>query len=257
MRNRQIPLCLFKTNITVYGKDGAACEGVIKSFEVRVKAEPHFGMRQAWDGEDGAPKASPSEIAAQVWKTARDDERFVVGVLDKACHGFWAVTRASAFVAAQPPSPTLLAAGVAAFKKLPAYRELQARFVRDSANSKAPWESVDGELKAALVRSSPDSALLIVAARGGVGCGGFAGNLSAIWSVTGPEAAPKLAERGVFKDLGGPLQVHGAVDQNSDGSLELLAGPDASNDEISVLRSAAGGYSRKILLSTAFWDCGC
>ena len=244
-------------SITVYARDGASCQGVIKGFEVRVKSEPHFGMRQAWDGQEGAPKATADEIAAQIWKIARDDERFVVGVLDRECHGNWAVTRASSFFVAQPPPPSTRAVAVAAFKQLPAYRELQARFARETSGSATPWESVDGELRVVELRASADPALLVVAARGGVSCGGFTGNLSAIWAVSGTAPALKLEPRGVFKDSVDMLRVYGAVDQNADGSLELLAGPDGFASEISLLRSAAGGYSRRPLLASAVWDCSC
>ena len=245
--------------VTVYAKDGKACESTVQRFEVRVKSEPHFGMRQAWDGEAGAPKSSPSEIAAQIWKTARDDERFLTGVLASECPGVWAVTRKSPFVAAQAAAPPTRAAAIAAFKRLPAYRELQARFARDNPGSTptTPWETVDGALQVVEIRSSPDSALLIVAAHGGASCGGFMGNLSAIWAVSGSEPALKFTPRGVFKDANAPLVAHGAIDQNGDGSLELLAGPDDFGEEISVFLSAAGGYARKVLLSTALWDCGC
>jgi hypothetical protein len=246
-----------RKRVTVYAKDGATCEGSVLRFEVRVKAEPHFGMRQAWAGEEGAVKATPREIAEQVWKIARDDERFAVAVLDHECHGVWAMTRPASFISASPPAAPVRTAGLNAFKALPAYRELQARFARESANSKLAWESVDGKLDIVELRSSPESALLVVSARGGVGCGGFTGNLSAIWKVTGADARATLTPRGVFKDAADLLKVHGAVDQNADGSLELLAGPDVFADEISVLRLGASGYERKALFSTSSWDCGC
>jgi hypothetical protein len=243
--------------VTVYAKDGAECQGVVTHFEVRVSAEPHFGMRQAWDGEGGVPKATPSQIAQEIWGIARDDERFVVGVLDHECRGVWAVARPLSFTPAVAPPAALRARALAAFKALPAYRELQARFAQDAPKPGQPWETVDGVLTVVEVRSSPESSLLVVAARGGVGCGGFGGNLSAIWKVSGSGETPKLSLRGVFKDSADLLQVHGAVDQNADGTLELLAGPDVFADEISVLRLGAGGYERAVLFSTSFWDCGC
>ena len=244
-------------SITAYTKNGAACQGAVTRFEVRVKAEPHFGMRQAWAGEDGAPKATPSEIARQIWDIARDDERFVVALLDRQCLGVWAMTHAASFIPATPPAAPLRAAALSAFKSLPAYHELQARFTRESANSKQAWESVDGELHVVELRSARESALLVVSARGGAGCGGFGGNLSAIWKVTGADAQATFTPRGVFKDSTDLLKVHGAVDQNADGSLELLAGPDVFADEISVMRLGASGYERRVLFSTSFWDCGC
>jgi hypothetical protein len=244
-------------SITVYAKDGATCQGSVIRFDVRVKAEPHFGMRQAWTGEEGATKATSREIAEQIWKIARDDERFAVAVLDHECHGVWAMTHAASFISAAPPAAPLRVAALSAFKALPAYRELQARFARESANPKQAWESVDGELHVVELRSTPDTALLVVSARGGVGCATFGGNLSAIWKVTGADARATFTLRGVFKDSADLLKVHGAVDQNADGSLELLAGPDVFAEEISVLRLGASGYARKVLFSTSSWDCGC
>jgi len=244
-------------NVTVYAKDGKACEGSVVRFEVRVKAEPHFGMRQAWAGEDGAKKASPREIAEQIWTIARDDERFAVAVLNHECHGVWAMTHAATFIPATAPAAPLRAAALSAFKALPAYRELQARFVRESANPKQAWDRVDRALEVFELRAAPETALLVVSARGGVGCGGFSGNLSAIWKVSGVDARATFIPRGVFRDSTDLLKVHGAVDQNADGSLELLAGADVFADEISVLRLGATGYERKVLFSTSFWDCGC
>ncbi|HYP74354.1 MAG TPA: hypothetical protein VER12_00275 [Polyangiaceae bacterium] len=244
-------------NIAVYAKDGQACQGSVVRFELRVKAEPHFGMRQAWAGEDGAKKATPPEIAQQIWNIARDEERFVVAVLNHECHGVWAMTHASPFIPTTAPTPALRTAALSAFKALPAYHELQARFARESANSKQPWESVDGALDVVELRTAPETALLVVSARGGTGCGGFGGNLSAIWKVTGVDARATFIPRGMFKDSADLLKVHGAVDQNADGSLELLAGPDVFADEISVLRLGTNGYVRKALFSTSSWDCGC
>ncbi len=243
--------------VTVYAKGGSPCQGTVSRFEVRVKAVPHFGMRQTWDGEGGVPKASSAQIAGEIWSMASDDERFVVGVLDHECHGVWAVTRAVGFTPASAPPVALRARALTAFKALPAYRELQARFAESSTNPGTPWETVDGTLTVVELRLSAQLAWVVVAARGGVGCGGFGGNLSAIWKADGEASAAKLTLRGTFKDLPDLLQVNGAVDQNQDGTPELLAGPDTFADEISVLRLAAAGYERSVLLRTSVWDCGC
>ena len=243
--------------ITVYAKRGAQCQGVVTRFEVRVKSEPHFGMRQTWEGEGGATKAPSTQIAKEIWAMAREDERFVVGVLDHECHGVWATTHASSFTAAEAPPATLRALALTAFKALPAYRELQARFARDPANPVQSWETVDGVLNVVQLSASAEARLVVVAARGGVGCGGFGGNLSAIWKVSGPASTPELKLRGTFQDYADLLQVNGALDQNADGALELLAGPDVFADEVSVLRVKAIGYERQVLLRTSVWDCGC
>lgn len=246
--------------LTVYTKNGAVCQGMVTRFELRVSALPHFGMQQAWAGEGGLPKAPPAQIAAEIWGIARDDERFVVGVLDHECHGVWVVTQARPFTLASAPSAALRERALSAFKTLPGYAALQARFAKDaqgtSTDPAQPWETLDGVLNVVEVRSSPTASLLVVAASGGTGCAEFGGNLSAIWKVSGSSATPTLTLRGVFKDAPGLLQVNGAVDQNADGTLELLAGPGA-NDAISVLRLAASGYESTTLLTISNWDCGC
>lgn len=239
--------------VTVYGADGTLCKGTVKSFELRVKAEPHFGMRNVWNGEDGAPKAAPARIAQEIWNMARDEERFAVGVLDHECRGTWATGQPLAWTPTSTPTPALRAAGIAAFKALPAYRAQQTRFEKESSDTH-PWETVDGELQVSEVRSSPDSALLIVSARSGASCGSFAGTLTGIWQVTG---ADKLTFRGPVETLSDVLRVRGAVDENADGVLELLAGPQDFDDQVSIVRTTPKGFERKVLFKTSFWDCGC
>src|SRR6478736_588753 len=244
-------------SIVSYAKDGSTCQGTVTRFEVRVSAEPHFGMRQAWDGEDGEKKATPSEIASAIWNIARDDDRFVVAVLDHECKGLWAATHASPFTPATSPAAPLRTAAIKAFKALPGYRELQARFERDSGGSRNAWETVDGELNVVELRTAPESALVVVSARAGASCNGFNGNLSAIWKVTGADARASFTPRGVIEDGLDLLKVHGAIDQNNDGSLELLAGPEVYAGALSVLRLGSNGYESKTLFATSVWECPC
>lgn len=234
--------------VTVYGADGAQCKGTVKGFEVRVKAEPHFGMRQAWDGEDGQPKASAAQIATQVWQMARDEERFVVGLLDHECRGTWAAGQALSWTATSMPAPSVRAAAVKAFQALPEYRKLQARFVEESGDKTHAWETVDGELVVSQVGT-----WLVVSARSGAGCASFAGTLTALWQLDGD----KLGYRGTVDTVSDVLRVHGAVDENADGVLELLAGPQDFDDQVSIVRVAGKGFERKVLFKTSFWDCGC
>ena len=248
-------------SLTVYATDGTSCQGTVTRFEVRVSALPHFGMQQAWAGEGDLPKAPRAQIAEEIWGIARDDERFVVGVLDHECHGVWAVTHPGTFTPATAPTTALCERAFSAFRALPAYHALQARFAEEAQGTTTdparPWESLDGALNVVEVRSSAESSLLVLAASAGSGCGSFGGNLSVIWKVSGSGASATLTLRGVFKDSLEALQVKGAVDQNADGTPELLTGPDVVSREISVLRLAAGGYRRTSLFKISDWDCGC
>lgn len=240
--------------VTAYTTRGLTCSGRVARFEARVQAVPHFGMRQSWNGELDAPKASPAEIAKTVEGMAQSEEHFVVGVLDRACAGTWASAASHPFTPAVAAKGLLREAGVAAFKALPSYAELQGAFVKESKDRARAWETVDGELNVVELRAPARPPLLLVSARGGVGCSGFNGALSAFWQIGGSADAPKLtAAAPPSKQY---LTLRGAIDQKAAG-LALFAGPDGYDDEVAVLRLTPAKAARSVLLSTSFWDCDC
>ena len=239
-------------SVTVYAKNGATCSGAVARFELRVAAVPHFGMVQAWNGEADQPKASPAQIATEIWNIASDNERFVVGVLDEPCHGAWATAGSPAWVPAQTAPAGLRASAILAFKALPHYRELQAKFVTENSDTTHAWEEIDGELAVVQLRPASGPTLVIVSARGGASCNAFSGGMSAIWQVA---AGGALSLRQVIDTGTDLLDTHGAVD--SGAGLQLLTGPDGLYDQISVLQPKASGFELSVLFSTAYWDCGC
>jgi len=241
-------------DVTVYAANGKSCTAKVAHFEVRVLAVPHFGMRQAWNGEADAPKASPAQIASTIQNMAQAHEHFVVGVLDRACEGSWSTAApASAFTPARAAEGALQQTALAAFKALPAYAQLQKRFIQESKVTDRGWEA-DGELLRVVELRLPNRpSLLLVTARTDGGCADFSGSLSALWQVEGTANAPKLSLLApTFSEY---VTLHGALDQGASG-LALLAGPDDFDDELTVLR-VSRRVSRRVLLSTAVWDCLC
>jgi hypothetical protein len=239
--------------VTAYALDGKLCSGRVSHFEVRVEAVPHFGMIQSWAGQADAPKASPEQIAAEIEGMAQAHEHFVVGVLDKPCSGVWASAVPLPFVAPHPTSVPLRQNAVAAFKALPAYATQQQQFQKEMKDTRA-WETVDGQLVVEEIGVVGKSGLLLVTARGGIGCGGFAGRLSAFWRIEGGADAPKLTAVG--QALPEYLELHGALDEGAAG-LALLVGPYDIENEVSVVRPLAAMNRKRVLYSVAFWDCGC
>jgi len=234
--------------LTAFAADGSSCTGKVARFEVRVQAVPHFGMREAWRGE------APAQIASAVENMAQDHEHFVVGVLDRACKGSWGIPApAGAFTPARPAEGALREAGISAFKALPAYAELQRRFVTESKLTDRGWEADGKLLRVMELRVPARPALLLVTARTDGGCAEFSGSLSALWQLEGSESALKLRPLG--PTLGQYVTLRGAVDQGEAG-LALLAGPDDFDDELTVLR-VSPRVTRHVLLSTAVWDCLC
>lgn len=240
--------------ITAYAASGQSCSGRVARFEARVQAVPHFGMRQSWNGELDAPKAAPADIAKTVAGMAQSEEHFVVGVLDRACSGTWASAALHPFTPAVAAKGLLREAGVAAFKALPSYAELQRAFVKESKDTTRAWETVNGELNVVELRAPARPPLLLVAARGGVGCSGFNGALSAFWQIGGSADAPKLTPAAPASTQ--YLTLRGAIDQKAAG-LALFTGPDGYDDEVAVLRLSPSKTARSVLLSTSFWDCDC
>lgn len=239
---------------TAYTTTGESCSGKVARFEVRVRAAPHFGMRQAWNGELDEPKATPAAVAQAIERMAQNEEHFVVGVLDRACAGSWAIGAAQPFIKAKAADGKLRDAAVAAFKALPAYAELQKKFVKESGDKAHAWETVNGELGVTELRAPGRPALLLVAARSGGGCAGFNGSLSAAWNVAGTDAAPTLnALAPAFNEF---VTLRGALDPGAAQGLALLAGPDNYDDQLAVLRLAPKA-TRRVVFATSFWDCDC
>jgi hypothetical protein len=240
--------------VSTFTTTGESCSGKVERFEVRVQAVPHFGMRQAWNGELDEPKATPDEVARAIERMAQSEEHFVVGVLDRACAGSWASVSGPTFTRARPAQGALREAGVAAFKALPGYAELQRKFVKESGDATQPWESVNGELSVTELRATGRQPLLLVAARSGGGCAGFNGSLSAAWSVAGAAEAPKL--QAVLPGLGEFVTLRGALELGGEQGLALLAGPDSYDDQLAVLRLSPKA-ARRVVFATSFWDCDC
>lgn len=240
--------------VTVYSAKGEVCAGRVARFEVRVSAVPHFGMVKAWNGELDEPKATPSQIAASIAGTAQNEERFVVGVLDRSCAGAWATVSPHAFIKAATAGGALRDAGLRAFRALPKYGELERAFVKEGGDAKTNWEQ-DGELRVIELRPPARPALLMVSARVGAGCADFSGSLSMVWQVAGSADAPTLSPVGQSSPE--HVLVHGAIDEGGATGLALLAGPDSYDQALSVVRIGQAKTSRGVLLTTAFWDCGC
>jgi hypothetical protein len=240
--------------VTAYTSSGKSCTGRVARFEVRVQAVPHFGMRQTWSGQLDEPKATPQAIAKALQDMAQSEEYIVVAVLDSACAGSWASSSPQTFVPAVEAKGPLREAALSAFKSLPAYADLQRRFVKESKTSSA-WETVDGSVRVLELRAPGRASLLLVSARSGAGCGDFNGSLSAFWEITGTAQTPKLAA--LAQPLTEYVTIHGAIDEGGPQGLALLAGPDDFDEQLSVLRLAPPKAARRVLLSNSFWDCGC
>ena len=156
---------------------------------------------------------------------------------------------------AAPPDTALRTAALREFRRLPAYAEIQKSFREDHAEGAWDQRADDVRLEVRLLRA-PGRTIVSVSAMGGAGCGGFEGQLSAFWELTGEGAAARLAPRGAFQDYRVPVL---GLDSDRDGALEIVYRGSWLGDFLrqGLLRLRAGEYRPAETLEIAYHDCPC
>lgn len=228
--------------VAVFGADGARCEGTLGAHRLVRRVVPHFGAVQAWNGEQGNPRASDAERAEGIW-TMGADETLLVAKVDGCTSGLFATGREA--------HPTFYRgaedegdAALLAFRELSAWRDLQEDFTGEYDGT-GPWDAADlGNVPTERRRWTANGKTLVtVEARGGVGCAEFWGRLSGVLEEVGG--------RFVLRSTGLPeMEFLSVVDLDGDGTAEILV-------QDGILRVQGSRYERVLDLSPPFLDCGC
>ncbi|HJZ86643.1 MAG TPA: nuclear transport factor 2 family protein [Polyangia bacterium] len=224
---------------------GKSCEAAVTGFRLIGRQVPHFGQREQWQG-----KAKPL-VAAEAWDQS---DHVLVATLAPGCTGTWARAAelpAPALADATPAEGALRAAALRELRRLPAYAAIQKSFREE--NPKGTWEqAADSPRVDVLVMRARGKTLVSVSARAGAGCGGFEGELFAVWEATGE----KLSLRGTAD---GYLVPAAAVDLDGDGTLEILYRGNWIGDFLGqgVLRLEAGVYRFGETITVPYHDCPC
>jgi hypothetical protein len=246
--------------LRLFGPAGPLCEATLSGFALHARVTPHFGTLQSWRGESGEPRWSAPRIAADMWEMAGGDGRWLAGELAQTCPGaVWAsgadkpVPRVAA---AEKASGPLLAAALAAFRALPAHREIQRLWAKEDPHAEGVWDAELGAPATVWALRHPSETLVVITAGETVGCGEFTGDLTAFFRVTGPEAAPRLVPLGdhALGELALPVS---AFDLDGDGHLEILFGPEGLREQRGLYRWDGAKYQRVVLVGTPFNDCPC
>jgi hypothetical protein len=153
-------------------------------------------------------------------------------------------------IAAPEPAPAELGAAVmAAFRRLPAYVALQARFRAEHPDQEGAWDDRDARRSVSKLGLPGRPELLLVSVETGSGCQGFSASLSAVWEA-GPEGPSKVLTAIDNRRL----TPRAIVDLDGSGS-SLLLGPDGPLQMRSVLR--AGTYQRSFLSDVPYFAGPC
>jgi hypothetical protein len=138
---------------------------------------------------------------------------------------------------------TTTSVALAAFRELPAYREIQKQY-RKETGQKGPWHEQEGfSLE---YRPYSNDRVVVVSASGG-GCGEFEAALTAVIRVRGAEAA-------VLATYDLPMRVTESADMDGDGKLDFVITEDLFDRAI---LSSKDNYRRKSSLSIPFVGCRC
>jgi ketosteroid isomerase-like protein len=234
----------------LYGPAGPVCEATLGGPALVGRVIPHFGEVATWHGTaDGANEKplSKARIAREAWALAAAARPHgVVLAADLAssqgdCKGALWAQPASAperkVAKAEDAGPELSKKVLAELRKLPEYKEIQS-----TSETTAPWDE-RGKTQVVVMRHPSGKQLAFISANAVEGCGGFQGNLAAVFELNGD----RLVLAG--KPMGVPPEMPaGAVDPGG-GRLEILF--------TERLWRGEAGYDQVDELSIPFLDCGC
>ena len=200
----------------------------------------------AWEGEDGAPRASDAQVAAEAWEIAVESELLVAKatpVTGDCAGAHWAhPEHASPHLGAAPIGEAQV---VRAFRQLQGYRDFQSAWAEvreyDDHPGFARWDARPGAHRRVVTFRSRDGRdFALVSAMAHDGCGDFTGALWALFEVTSRGLEPIRSEN----TADAPMAL---ADLDGDGTPEILFS--------SRLMHASGDAS--VDVTTPYFDCPC
>jgi ketosteroid isomerase-like protein len=244
---------LASRSLRVFDAQGHACETRVAALAVRGAVIPHFSMGQA--SEDGSVP-NPEQRNAEVWALSEHGGRQLVGVLEPACDGSFALDASDLtpeVVPAEPAAADVQRAAVSAFRALPDYARIQRRYAEETG-LKTPWHEDASHHTLDVWSFTPRAGrrLIVVAAEAGEYCGGFGAGLNAVFAF---DAGARPALLGAFE--GEPFAPASAFDLDADGQLEILSGPEGFSRERALIHRQGSRLVRDVLFAVPFLDCPC
>jgi len=239
--------------VKVLGTTGAVCETRLQRFALRAEVSPDPRTAEFWEGCAEGPAMPAEMIAKEIWRLSALGGRSLVAEFSAPCKGALLAVDpnlpAPAIAAPEPASAEVGASLMTAFRALPAYAALQARFRAEHPDQEGAWDDREARRNVSRLALPGKPELLFVSVETGSECAGFSASLSAVW------------EAGV----GGPAKVLSAIDNRRlrpnaivdlDGSGgSLLFGPDGPWKIRSVLR--AGAPQRAFLSNVPYFPGPC
>lgn len=237
--------------VKVLGASGAVCETRLQRFAVRAQITPDPRTAEHWEGCADGPPIPAETIAKEIWRLSAVGGRTLIAEFSSPCKGALLAVDpdlpAPAIAAPEPAAADVGEAALRAFRALPEYAALQARFRTEHPELEGAWDDRDARRSVSSLALPGRPALLLVSVETGSECSGFSASLTALWEA-GPDGPGKVlsaidAHR---------LTPSAIVDLDGRGG-SLLLGPDGPLQVRSVLR---GGSQRPSFLSAVPYFAG-
>ncbi len=252
------------TRFDLFDGTGKRCEATVTGFAALVRAVPHFGLVNVWEGRDGHPgNVPPAERAITLWQLSESGGRFLTAKLKPSgpCGSpVWAREHKDGPEpkpwATRAPSDEERAAALAVTRATEPYKALQLDSQRSNGTS-TPWDELGLADDFQVFEDGSGKQYLSMTLRGGEDdCGAvFQGELWVLLAKRGGKyqvASGSSGERtpSPWPVFIGPPQPEFAVDLDDDGFPELYG-----NDEF--FRQSGGVYRPVWNVAPAFFDCPC
>ena len=258
-------------SVKILGVSGLVCETRLQRFLIRAQVTPDLRTAEHWEGCADGPAIPPAAIADEIWRLSSSGAgRTLIAEFATPCKGALLAIDPDlptpAIAAAQPASPGAGQVALSAFRELPAYAEVQARYHAERPQAEGAWDDHDARRTISVLElPGQGKPLLFVSVEVGTGCGGFSASLSAIWQSDAP-GVPGTVITAIDDRALAPT----AIAALSDDEPTILLGPDGRFKAHSVLRPLstssaalarqtrhAAGYARVFLSSVPFFRGPC
>lgn len=235
--------------LAVHDAAGKTCDATVGALKLAAGGTPHFGEVQMWDGDEAMSEDgrvwTPAERAGAVWHMSSP---YLVAELtvNGGCVPVMATDPATPVAAyGQAGAPTDAATAIDAFRKLPAYRDLQRDFTSnyDGKGEWAPSPQVTAFIGTA-------GRYLVVSAAEGSGCGDFLGQLAVVFEDRGGALVPLPLPDGF-------LRVALLADTDGDGAIEAFGTLEDYRQVAGHFEAGAAGWTQLAEVSFPNNDCGC
>jgi hypothetical protein len=239
--------------VKVLGASGTVCETRLQRFALQAKVTPDPRTAEFWEGCAEGPAMPPDTIAKEIWRLSAVGGRSLIAEFSTPCKGALLAVDpnlpAPPIAAPEPASAEVGDAVMSAFRALPAYAVLQARFRAEHPDQDGAWDDRDARRSVSKLALPGRPELLFVSVETGSGCAGFSASLSAVW-----EAGPTGPSKVLTAIDNRRLSPSAIVDFDGSGS-SLLLGPDGPWQMRSVLR--AGSLERSFLSDVPYFSGPC